>query len=104
MNKTQRLKTPSTKDKEAILDYLRYRRAAYEDTFVDTNAVRVVLTDLATFCRAGQSTFDPDPRTDALLQGRKEVWLRIAQHLGYTEEELYRVFALGKQPHNGEEE
>lgn len=86
-------------NKEKLLNYLAYRKECYMDTFVDTSAVHAVLSDLAVFCRAGKSTFDPDPRVDALLQGRKEVWLRIAQHLGYTEDELYRVFCLGKQPH-----
>lgn len=87
-------------DRQKILDYLRYRKQNYQTVFdADNPAVQVVLTDLATFCRAGKSTFDPDSRTHALLEGRKEVWLRIAQHLGYTEDELYAVFALGKQPH-----
>ncbi len=58
----------------------------------------VVLADLSRFCRAGVSTFHTDPRVHALQEGRKEVWLRIAQHLNMTEDELYAVFVLGRQP------
>ena len=96
--------SPNLTPKQKILDFLRFRKACYINVFAKNLASETVLTDLATFCRAGTSTFDKDPRLDARLQGRKEVWLRIAQHLGYTEEELYRVFALGKLPHVQTEE
>ena len=78
------------------MDLLRHRKQAYTKTFEKNLAVETVLADLANFCRAGKSTFDPDPRVHALLEGRKEVWLRIANHLNLTEAELYDVFVRGK--------
>lgn len=51
----------------------------------------LVLQDLAQFCRATQSTFNPDQRLNDVLIGRHEVWLRIQNHLNLTTEELYRL-------------
>lgn len=70
------------------------RRAAYVRTFNNPGA-QPVLEDLATFCRAAESTFDPDPRVAAVLEGRREVWLRIQQHLRLSPEELFDI-ASGK--------
>ncbi len=81
---------------ERLIDVLRNRKRAYLDTFKQDLASEAVLTDLAQFCRAGKSTFDPDPRVHALLEGRKEVWLRIANHMNLTEDELYNIFVRGK--------
>lgn len=51
---------------------------------------QVVLADLARFCRADQTTFHPDPRVHALMEGRREVWLRIKEHLDLDLEDLLR--------------
>ena len=63
------------------LDKLRIalgeRRYAYRKTF-DGPLAEVVLKDLARFCRAHESTFHADPRAHAVAEGRREVWLRIA--------------------------
>jgi hypothetical protein len=59
-----------------------------------------ILKDLARFCRANESTFNPDPRTHALLEGRREVWLRIQEHLQLTTEQIYALHpikALGQR-------
>lgn len=73
--------------------FLRTRAAAYQRIFlghgVDTD---VVLADLATFCRADQSTFHADHSISDRLDGRREVWLRIAQHLHLTESELWALY------------
>lgn len=55
-----------------------------------------VLDDLRGFCRADRSCFDIDPRIHAALEGRREVWLRIQQHLELTPEELLVFFSDGK--------
>lgn len=54
----------------------------------------VVLKDLAKFCRAHQSTFLPDARSHALLEGRREVWLKIQEYLQMTPDEIYRLHAV----------
>jgi hypothetical protein len=53
-----------------------------------------VLRDLAKFCRANESTFAKDPRAHAVLEGRREVWLRIQQYLRLTEDELYQLHVV----------
>lgn len=40
-----------------------------------------VLADLNRFCRADKSSFDPDPLIMARREGRRDVWLRIINHL-----------------------
>jgi hypothetical protein len=52
-----------------------------------------VLKDLARFCRAHESTFDADPRVQANLDGRREVWLRLAHHLQLTPEQLWELYS-----------
>lgn len=54
--------------------------------------VRVVLGDLAKFCRAAESTGHANPYVAARLDGRREVWLRISQHLNLPVDELYRIY------------
>jgi hypothetical protein len=51
-----------------------------------------VLNDLAAFCRANKSTFHEDPRAHAVLEGRREVWLRIQQHLQLDEDALWKIY------------
>lgn len=75
--------------------YLSRRRTAYVRTFTGPFADEV-LQDLARFCRASQSTFHPDPRVHAVAEGRREVWLRIQQHLQLTDDQLWRVY--GQSP------
>lgn len=50
-----------------------------------------VLKDLAKFCRAHESTFLPDARAHAVLEGRREVWLKITENLNLTVDELYEL-------------
>lgn len=61
--------------------------AAYEATFSSASAA-IVLRDLARFCRADETTFHPDARTHAVLEGRREAWLRINQFLTLTPAEI----------------
>lgn len=85
-----------TPNEQAALDLIRQRKQGYSNTFKDDDRfARIVLADLARFCRANETTFNADPRVDALLQGRREVFLRIAQHLDMTEGELYDRFVKG---------
>jgi hypothetical protein len=56
----------------------RHYRALFldEDGEVSIHG-RKVLADLNRFCRGNASTFHADPRTHALLEGRREVLLRL---------------------------
>jgi hypothetical protein len=74
------------------LNFLRIRKSAYNQVFGGHGASVTVLKDLASFCRAHETTFHADPRAHAVLEGRREVWLRIQQHLNLSDEELFRLF------------
>jgi len=79
---------------DTLLDKVRElvfrRKRAYHAVFDNPEGERV-LTDLARFCRAADSTFHPDPRIAANLDGRREVWLRIQQHLNLSEQDLWSL-------------
>lgn len=87
------------------LDFLRRRRRAYLLTFNSGFAQQEVLMDLAKFCRANETTFNADPRIHAVLEGRREVWLRITQHLHLTSEQLFALYGGNHYiPTDGEDE
>jgi hypothetical protein len=69
---------------------LKSKHVAYIRTF-DTESVdvQIVLKDLAEFCRANSSTFQEDARVHAVLEGRREVWLRIQKYLKLSPDELW---------------
>lgn len=72
-----------------LFGFMDQRKRAYQLTFQPMQPANVaVLHDLARFCRAHESTFHPDPRVAANLDGRREVYLRIVNHLGLTVEQL----------------
>jgi hypothetical protein len=76
---------------QAVRDFLITRSQAYRQIFKGIYGERV-LTDLARFCRANESTFNPDARAEGVLQGRREVWLRIQKHLKLSDDELQTYF------------
>lgn len=80
----------STKDKE--LEAIRQFRGKYKQVFGGPVG-QEVLRDLASFCRAAETTFRPDPREHALLEGRREVFLRIAKYMNIPSEQIYEILA-----------
>lgn len=81
---------PTAQEISQTLDDLGLRRSAYLGIPQD------VLEDLRTFCRAEATCFHQDPRMHAVLEGRREVWLRIQEHLNYTPEELLVLYSGGQ--------
>lgn len=74
-------------------DFLITRKQAYNIVFnPESIHARRVLEDLANFCRANQTTFQQDERIHAALEGRREVWLRIQNHLQLSSEELWKLY------------
>jgi len=71
---------------------LSFRKQAYQITFnkESVHAQRVI-KDLAKFCRANSTTFHPDARMHAVLEGRRETFLRIQQFIQLTPEELLKI-------------
>lgn len=59
----------------------------------NTDAGKAVLADLATFCRANETCVVPGDRDRTwVLEGRREVWLRIRDHLDTHTDELIQKF------------
>lgn len=81
---------------EKAKQFLNRRRYAYQQTFKRGSPYAgEVLADLAQFCRASMSTFDDNSRVQSKLDGRREVWLRIAQHMQLSEDELWTLMTKG---------
>lgn len=72
--------------------YVTERKKSFRRTFTTGPDSLVVLKTLARFCRAHESTFHPNAAVANRLDGRREVWLFIQQHLQLTEDELWRLF------------
>jgi hypothetical protein len=80
---------------ERLLEFIRHRKRDYGHAFLSP-AGQAVLADLATFCRATESCYNDDARRHAVAEGRREVWLRIQNHLHLTPEQLYIIHSGGK--------
>lgn len=93
MDVTDEVKKEHKKFREMIYEFVRSRSQAYQYVFDDERVdAKIVLKDLANFCRANQSTFHKDPRAHAVAEGRREVWLRIQQHLNLTPKQLQELY------------
>lgn len=67
------------------------RKSSYQRTFNGPDGQNV-LADLRRFCRATTPTADVNnERTTYLLEGRREVWLRIQSHMNLTDEDIYSL-------------
>ena len=76
-------------------EFLAQRKLSYQLTFQQEQPANVdVLIDLARFCRANETCVVKGDRDSGLvLEGRREVWLRIQQHLGLTPEQLLALYS-----------
>ena len=86
------------REKLSVLkDLIRGRVFAYNQVFNKENKfTNVVLKDLAKFCRAHDTTFKADARMHAVLEGRREVWLRIQEQLNLDLEEIYKLHNINE--------
>ena len=67
------------------------RAGAYRKVFQSPDGKRV-LADLRRFCRADTSCADvTNVHTTFLLEGRREVWLRIQAQLALTDEQITQL-------------
>jgi hypothetical protein len=65
------------------------RKQAYEFAFGPQSASgKIVMDDLSRFCRLSKSAFHENDRVHALLEGRREVGLRVQDYLTLSLEEL----------------
>ncbi len=97
------------KQAEDLLRETAELQTAYKIVFADGPAGRAVALDLARFCRAESPCWSEDQRHHARLEGRREVWLRIQEHLKFPVEDLlqrrvgdsYAVVKLQTEDDNG---
>ena len=75
-------------------EFLIDRQASYQRT-LKAPVATMMMEDLKNFCRADISAFHADPRIHALLEGRREVWLRIRDHLDLSPPELWEKINPG---------
>jgi hypothetical protein len=74
-------------------NFVSTRKRAYQLVWTSP-AWREVLNDLSIFCRANETCVIPNDRDKTLvLEGRREVWLRIQQHLHLTPEQLVALYS-----------
>lgn len=76
---------------QAFYRFLSGRRTAYQRVFGSVYAEEV-LKDLARFCRANETTVHENERMSAVLEGRREVWLRIQEHLHLSPDEIFELY------------
>lgn len=80
-----------TRDKAKWI--LLNRQKMYQVVFNEESIfAKRVLKDLARFCKANETTFHEDPRIHAVLEGRREVFLRILNHINLTSEQFLKKF------------
>lgn len=77
---------------DIFIRHLNHKAFAYNRVF-DRKSVytEIVLKDLAKFCRAHETTFKADARIHAVLEGRREVWLKIQEYLRLSVDEIYEI-------------
>lgn len=80
---------------------LMSRRTQYQTTFRGPVAAGV-LKDLARFCRAHESTAHTDTHAAARLDGRREVWLRVQNHLNLSPDQLWELYSGRPAQRNGD--
>lgn len=69
----------------------RSYRAVFQPEGVIDRDREIVLADLRDFCCANRTTFSTDPHEASRLQGRREAWLRIVQHLTLDEAAIIKL-------------
>lgn len=91
--------------RERTVEYLIARKHSY---FMGLRALLVgkeptlafdmALADLARFCRATSDTIGETNRDTYILIGRRQVWLRITEHLHLTPERLLELYSSHRPP------
>jgi len=83
-------------EKDLLRNQARDMKLAFTYVFGEENpANRTVMLELSRFCRGKGSTFHPDARVHALLEGRREVFLRIKDFVDLTVDELVEKYTGG---------
>lgn len=82
-----------TPEEKIIESELFNRQRLYREVLnTESPQVMMFLEDLARFCRAHETTYSTDPRDHAQLEGRRQVWLRIQEHLNLDSKLLWELY------------
>ena len=75
-----------------LFNGLKMRMRHYRAIFAkDDPSSKAVMADLAKFCRLLSTTHEPNHDDGLILEGRRQVLLRILQHIGMTPETLFTI-------------
>lgn len=88
--------------RQEVENYLRrlsmLRARSYRAVFMPEGVIdrdrEIVLADLRDFGCAQKTTFSADPYEAARRQGRREMWLRISQHLTLDEDRVQKLVEI----------
>lgn len=84
---------------ENTLIFLRDRKTAYLLKFgAKDGATRLIMKDLAKFCRWQEGAFHANPRITDRLLGRQDVLRRINEHLGLSDTQLMALYNSSPVP------
>lgn len=95
----EEFRTEAEATDEATRRFVERRKLAYVRLFngeAQDGDAKLVMADLTRFCRGAVTTFHPDPRVHALLEGRREVWQRIVEHTQLDPSTLFRKYHQGE--------
>ena len=96
-----------SEDEGRWFDFFKRRKINYQ-LAANQPAMQELLIDLAVFCRANETCVvkDMHGKVDMdrtmMLEGRREVWLRIQEHLNLNIQQLYSLYT-GRQFNPGDE-
>lgn len=76
---------------------LAERKRAYVGVFGEHPFSKILLADLRRYCRGDISTFNSDPRIHAFLEGRRDVYQRIIDHIEKSEDQLLTAILRAKK-------
>ena len=92
------MESQGAKAQRQAVELLRQAYARWREGTATQDDLIAIDNDLRRFCRADQSTFHPDPRVHSVLEGRREVWLRIEQFSKLPTEEIIAIRKLETSP------
>jgi hypothetical protein len=78
------------------IEYLTGRLQNYRRTFTSDTGDKV-FTDLLRFAKLGETFYHQDPYVRGMIEGRREVVVRIADHLNLSPDELLAKYHKGTQ-------
>lgn len=100
--------------KQRTIEYLIQRKSAYwfglpvllrglKPDEVPGPPLEMMISDLARFCRATSDVTGTTDRETYILIGRRQVFLRIMEHLYLPPEQLYELYSKFRPPQEDEQ-